>query len=150
MSRRVAVVIALVWLMLLCGACFAQQIEVRVINANDRKPLTQETVLVQFLNPESSLRLQTDRLGQVRFSLPNPIPAHVNVRVTLKSEYWHCGCWVMTDTSKVMQNGVMQLAPTKNGTASGFIAAPPDPGQILIFARPFTLGERLLYPFVKQ
>jgi len=134
--------------------CFAQQLKVRVINEKNGQPLAKQAVTLQFLNENppaasSALRRETDANGEARFELPKPAPEHLNVRVALTSEHWHCGCWIMSDTAKVIQQGVMQPATSRKATASD--APPkPEPGEITIAARPFTLGERLLYPFVKQ
>jgi len=144
----------LVCVLFLSGACFAQELKVRVINSNDGQPLAKQAVTVQFLNEtatvaSSPLRLETDADGEVRFGIPKPLPQHLNVRVALTSEHWHCGCWVVADTAKVIQQGITEPASTKNAKASG-AAAKAEPGEIVFAARPFTLGERLLYPFVKQ
>ena len=144
----------LVCVLFVSGACFAQELKVRVINSNDGLPLAKQAVTVQFLNEtptvgSSPLRLETDANGEVRFAMPKPLPQHLSVRVALTSEHWHCGCWVMADTAKVIQQGITQSASTKNTKASG-VAAKTEPGEIIIAARPFTLGERLLYPLEKQ
>ena len=145
---------ALVWLIVVSSVCFAQELKVRVINGKDGQPLPKQAVTVQFLNDtpvtaSSPLRLETDPNGEVRFGIPKPLPEHLNVRVALTSEYWHCGCWVMADTSKVVQEGITQPALSKGAKAND-VPAKAEPGEILIIARPFTFGERLLYPFVKQ
>jgi hypothetical protein len=144
----------LVCVLFLSGVCFAQELKVRVINSNDGQPLAKQAVTVQFLNEtptvgSSPLRLETDANGEVRFSIPKPLPQHLSVRVALTSEHWHCGCWVMADTAKVIQQGIAQPASTKNAKASS-AADKIEPGEIIIAARPFTLGERLLHPFLKQ
>lgn len=125
-----------------------------MINSNDGQPLAKQTVTVQFLNEaptigSSPLRLETDANGEVRFGIPKPLPRQLSVRVALTSEHWHCGCWVMADTANVIQQGITQPASRKDAKASGG-AGKTKPGEIIIAARPFTLGERLLYPFAKQ
>ena len=145
---------ALLCVLCLSNVCFAQELTVRVINGNDGQPLAKQPVTVQFLNEtptaaSSPLRLETDAKGEVRFAIPKPVPERLNVRVALTSEHWHCGCWVMAETAKVMQDGFTQTAQTKNAKASDS-PAKTEPGEIIIIARPFTFGERLLYPFVKK
>src|ERR1700722_15877028 len=136
----------LVCVLFLSGACFAQELTVRVINSNDGQPLAKQSVAVQFLNEVptvglSPLRLKTDANGEVRFGIPKPLPQHLRVRVALTSEHWHCGCWVMADTAKVIQQGIAQPASTKNAKASS-AADKIEPGEIIIAAPPVTLGER--------
>ena len=145
---------ALVCVLFLSGVCLAQELKVRVINSNDGQPIAKQGVTVQFLNEtptvgSSPLRLETDANGEVQFGIPKPVPQHLNVRVVLTSEHWHCGCWVMADTAKVIQQGIAQPAPPKNAKTSA-TGDKTEPGEIIIAARPFTFGEKLLYPFLKQ
>ena len=49
----------------------------------------------------------------------------------------------MADTAKVIQQGTTQPASTKNTKVSGVAAKT----EITIDARPFSLGERVPYPF---
>jgi hypothetical protein len=144
----------LVCVLFLSGACFAQELKVRVINSKNGQPLAKQAVTVQFLSDaptvsSSPLRLETDANGEVRFSIPKPLPQALSVRVALTSEHWHCGCLVVADTAKVIEQGIRQPASTRNAKTSGS-AARTEPGEITIAARPFTLGERLLYPLMKQ
>jgi hypothetical protein len=129
---------ALVWLIFVSSVCFAQELKVRVINGKDGQPLPKQAVTVQFVNEtpvtaSSPLRLETDANGEVRFGIPKPLPEHLHVRVALTSEYWHCGCCAL-----------------RKGAKANDVPARTEPGEILIIARPFTFGERLLYPLVKQ
>jgi hypothetical protein len=70
-------------------------------------------VTLQFLgeNPKTAsppVILQTDPYGEVQFDVPNPMPALLNVRVVLTSEHWHCGCWVLANTSDVRCIGELE------------------------------------------
>lgn len=111
-------------------------------------------MFVQFLYEKpnrvsSPLQIETDANSEAQFSIPEPQPVHVNVRLALTSEHWHCACWVMTDSEKVIHNGIVQTAPTKKAKAST-APANTEPGQIVFIVRPFTFSERILYPLVKQ
>jgi hypothetical protein len=144
----------LIWLVWLCHFCSAQSVTVRVLNGNDEHPLQKQSVSVQFLyekppKASPSLHIETDADGQATFNIPEPIPEHIDVRVTLTSEHWHCACGVMADTQQILRNGILQAAPSKEPNASG-ASAGARPGQIVFLARPFTFFERVLYPFVKQ
>jgi len=144
---------AFIWIILLSSVCFAQQLRVRVLNARNQQPLEKQTVTVQYLSEKppsasSPLRLETDNRGEARFTLPNPVPTSVNIKVSLTSEHWHCGCWVMADTAQVLRNGVAQPPSSKRAKKTETVRA--EPGEVVILARPLTFGERLLYPFLKQ
>ena len=152
-EARIGCMKAFCWILLLSSLCPAQELTVRVLNAHNRAPLAKQTVTVQYLNERpagasSPLSLQTDSHGEVRFSVPSPLPATVDVKVALTSEHWHCACWVMVEAGKVLREGVAQAAPSKSGKAIKDITS--QPGEVIIMARPFTFGETLLYPFVKD
>jgi hypothetical protein len=129
----------------------AQQVTVHVVNGKSGRPLRDERVVVQFFGAQSSSSpktLQTDVSGEISFVIPNAVPDYVDVRVFLKSEYWHCGCWVYAETKRVGQQGILQSPATKMSEGTHEVAQ--KPGEVVIVARPFAFGERLLYPFVKQ
>ena len=139
---------------LLCPVSFAQTLAVRVINGSDGHPLRQQIVVVQFLDEQpirasSPLQLKTDASGEAQFRIPDSQPKHLNIRLALTSEHWHCACWVMTDTENVVHNGIMQTAPA-NKAKVYTVPANAKPGQIVFVATPFTFFERLLYPLIKE
>lgn len=143
----------LIWVLFLCHFCFAQQVKVRVISSQDGHALPKQAVSVQFFYEKPAkvtppLHIETDRNGEAQFSIPEPTPEHLDVRVALTSEHWHCACWVMADTGEVIQKGITQTAPTNKAKAPN--SADPEPRQIVFIARPFTFFEKLLYPLVKQ
>lgn len=140
------------YLLILVSTCFAQELTIRVVNAKDGKPLPKESVTVQFLGQAAApppLQLHTDQTGNARFEVPTPSPKVLSVRVVLTSEHWHCACLVMTETAKVVRDGVTQAPPSKDEppSRSNLIA---KPGEIVIVARSFTLLEKLLYPLIKE
>jgi len=144
---------ALCWILLLCTQCSAQALTVRVLNAKNRRPLAKQTVTVQYLNekpPGASVpvTLKTDDHGEVRFTVPSPLPATVNVTVSLTSEHWNCGCWVMAEVAKVLHDGV--VGPLPSVTTTNVDSSKPEPAEVLILASPFTFWQRLLYPWVKE
>lgn len=150
---QIAMVRTVVWvfILLLYPVCFGQKVTVRVINAKNGHPLPKQTVFVQFLYEQppaasSPVQVQTDGTGRAQFTIPEPQPEHLNVRVALTSEHWHCACWVMTDTEKVIRNGLVQTDRLNSPSAQ----VNAEAGEIVFIARPFTFFERALYPLVKQ
>jgi len=133
---------------LVCSACFAQSVTVRVINGGDGRGLAKQDVAVQYFyeNPTKvtpAIHLETDSSGETQFSIPQPVPAHLFVHVTLTSE-WHCACGFMGDTPKGIDSGILEDVPTKTKSAPQV-----RPGYIIIVARPLSFIERLLYPLEK-
>jgi len=140
-------------ILLVCPACFAQAVSVRVINEENGRGLAKQGVSVQFFYEKpsqvsSALHLETDSKGEAQFSIPEPAPAHLFVHVALTSEHWHCRCLMMGDTETVVHKGFLKAvsANTKAPTA----AANAEPGYIVFIVRPVTLFERVLYPLVKE
>lgn len=123
-------------ILLLCPVCFAQSVTVRVINGKNGRALRKQAVSVQFFYEKPPgvsppLNIETDSNGEAQFNLPDPIPPHLNVRVTLTSEHWHCACGLMANTETVVHKGVVEIAPEKTKTSTAL--ANPEPGHIDLF-----------------
>jgi hypothetical protein len=76
--------------LLVCSACFAQSVTIRVINGGDARGLAKQDVAVQYFydNPTKvtpAVHLETDSSGETQFSIPQPAPEHLFVHVTLTS-----------------------------------------------------------------
>lgn len=130
-------------------ACFSQGITVRVINGQNGRPLPNQIVVVQFLGEQPARvsrphQVTTDRNGEAQIGVPEPAPEHVNVRLVLTSEHWNCSCGVMTETRKVLDNGILQVANVRT------VQVAAKPAQVVFVVTPFTFFERILYPLVKQ
>jgi hypothetical protein len=148
-----AIMRPLIGVLLLCQFSFAQAVKVRVVNANNGNPLPKQAVSVQFLYekpPQASppLRIETDAHGEAQFSIPDPPPKSLDVRLALTSEHWHCGCWVMADPKTAIDKGFVDAVQPNKAKAST-PPANPAPGQILFVVRPYTFFEKLLYPLIK-
>jgi len=134
-------------------SCFAQAVTIRVINANDGRPLQRQPVSVTLSysrgkKSPASLSFDTDLNGEVHFVLPKPAPERLSAQVQLTSEHWRCGCGVVVATNTLVQEGV--VGPLPGGLPKPSAARiNAVPGEILFVARPLSFWERLLYPFVK-
>jgi hypothetical protein len=136
-------------LLLLPRFCFAQSVKVLVVDDKNGRPLPRQAVSLQFFYERPArvtppLRATTDSKGEAQFSIPQPNPEHLDVRVALTSGHWHCACWLMSDIEPVLRNGVALKLQSKPPWANA------EPGLIVFHARPFTFVERLLYPIMKQ
>jgi hypothetical protein len=149
----------LIWLFALWfgSLCSAQVIRIRVVNAENGRPLQKQQISVSLLydkqkksstKNDNLLQLETGTNGDVEFTLPQPAPTHLSVRATLTSEHWRCGCWALASTEDLIENGATG-DPGREVTVSGILVR-PRLGEILFVARPLTLLERLLYPLLKQ
>lgn len=144
---------ALILMLAVCPVCYAQSVRVRVVDGKNGHGLPKQAVSVQFLYEKPAkasppLHLETDSNGEAEFSIPEPSPAHLSVRVALTSEHWHCGCLMMADTEAVVHKGFLEGMPAKTK-----VPTPPanaEPGYIVFVARPFTFAERLLHPLLKE
>lgn len=129
-------------------------VKVRVINGKNLQPIPKQRVFVQLLYEKPtkispSMLIETNANGEAEFSIPEPLPEHLDVRLALTSSHWHCTCSLMTDTEKVFNTGVLKVLASKVPNASN---APVnvEPKQIVFVARPFTFFEKMLHPLVKQ
>ena len=130
---------------------FAQKIMVRVINGRDGHPLSKQTVVAQFLDEQptkasSPQQITTDGNGEAEVSIPEPQPGHLNIRLALTPDHWHCSCWVMTDTENVVRDGIVRVAAMTKPN----VQVTAKPGQVVFIAIPFTLFEEILRPLIKQ
>src|SRR6266566_2971480 len=131
---------AFICALVLCHVCIAQAVKVRVINGYDGRPLPKRAVFVQFFsekpaNISSPLHIETDANGEAQFNISESRPENIDVRLTLTSEHWHCLCWVMVETEKVLREGIVQIPPTKVPNAP-IAPANREPRQIVFIARP--------------
>ncbi len=145
--------VAFIFLLTLGPSCLAQVVTIRVVNANDGRPLQKQpvSVMLSYSKGEkspASLSFETDVNGEVHFDLPRPAPERLSAQVLLTSEHWRCGCGVVVPTETLVQEGVNGPLP---GSQSEHSAAriKAVPGEILFVARPLSFWERLLYPLVK-
>jgi hypothetical protein len=133
--------------------CFGQTIGIRVVNDKTGRPLPKQRISISLLYEKGEktpakydavLNIETDEKGESQFNLPEPAPAHLAAAVHLTSEHWRCGCGVLVTTQDLIQKGI--LGPRSPASGNPVKA---EPKEIMLFARPLTLFERLLYPFVK-
>jgi hypothetical protein len=97
---------------------------------------------------DATLHLETDTNGEAQFSLPDPAPAHLAAQLHLTSEHWHCACMVLATTEDLIQKGIVESHRSPNRKSDASDKA--EPMEILFLPRPFTLFERMIYPFVKE
>jgi hypothetical protein len=139
--------------------CLGQTITVRVINANNGRPIPKQPVTVSLLfdNPVPALRaptqllsLQTDANGAAQVQLPEPPPAHLSASARLEVGKWHCLCAaipMLAVTQDIVQSGMVIGSPPK--PSSKRPAPKAAPGEILCLAERLSFFERLTYPLSK-
>jgi hypothetical protein len=156
--RMLSRYLALSFLLSLVPSCLAQTVTVRVVNANNSRPLRNQLVSLSLLYEKGeatpakfdpNLNHQTDANGGARFVLPKPAPAHLAAQIRLTSEYWHCVCMVLAVTQDVIDKGIVASAASANESQRMPSLVKAVPGEILFVPRPLSFWERLLYPFVK-
>jgi hypothetical protein len=131
--------------------CSGQTVTFRVIT-DAGKPLEKRKVsfsLDGYKNGEPVGRSQiqeTDKNGEVTFTIPSPSRDFFFFDVNLGSRYWHCSCSGIPKIQRVVQSGIVQSAASKDSKAS----FKPKPGQVLVVARKASFMERLLYPLMKD
>ena len=151
--------LGLIFLLWLGPSCLAQAITIRVINADDHRPIGNQSVSVTLLYEKEetipakfdrNLDSKTDSNGEARFVLPEPPPAHVDVRVRIEPGRWHCSCLLLAITQDVMNKGTVNSAASADELRRSPDLAKAVPGEIRFIMRPASFFERLLYPLLKQ
>jgi hypothetical protein len=137
-------------------SCFAQEVTIHVINANDGHPLQNQEVKVNFLYDkgdklpakyDATLRDETDADGKAQFAFPEPAPAHTSVRILIDWGRWRCGCRVLANTQDILEKGIVESIPDRRKLASSIKA---KSGEIVVVARPLSLFWRVLFLFEKS
>lgn len=128
--------------------CSAQEFSVRLIDARNGRPLSNETVTITFTENQSTLKgftVKTDSNGTATFQLPTPLPPNVLVR---NYGLYPCYKLTSTDTAALKKSGLVsrcskpdQACRCDFGKEVGEIKA--NPGQIVLLARPETLWEKI-------
>jgi hypothetical protein len=147
-----------IFLMLLSVApvCGAQDVTVRLVNAENGHPLPKWKVSVSFYfekkspaNHAQSLNLTSNENGEAHFEMPQPRPEHFSAHVQPDSPYWKCGCALLGSTEELLRKGIVGPLPIINPkVAPARLRAAP--GEVLVVARPLSFWERLLYPLEKE
>jgi hypothetical protein len=136
---------AFAWVLLLCSACLAQEVTVRVVNDADGRPLPGWKVEVYFVNPKQGKdavqgphHLETDADGTAQFTLPQPVPEVLDVFAFPQAEKWYPGR-AKVETAVVMQKGTQSKGLNTPSDARG------KPGQILILTERVTLWDKIIH-----
>jgi hypothetical protein len=141
-------------------SCAAQTVTVRLVNAENGRPLQKWAVSVSIpydktydkLIPakyNAILNLETDSNGEAHFKFPEPPPAHFAVQVRVDWSRWDCACGVLGSTDELLREGIVGSVETGHAKKSAN-RLKPVPGEVLFAARPLSFFERLLYPLLKE
>jgi len=138
--------------------CFGQTVTVRIVNAENGKPVAAQKILVSGIEgngdtPDEARRrliakhtspdmtLVTDAQGRVRFDLPTVPPTNFFVRAVLRPPVWDCSCLVTVPTDELKRKGLW-IGPHDDASIQ------PQPGEILFRIRPTALWVRVFWPFL--
>jgi hypothetical protein len=140
------------------GACFGQTVTVRIVNAEDGKPVAAHKILISGINGKSytpdqarqnltvkhgsaDATLVTDAQGRVQFDLPADPPPSFYVRAVLRPPVWDCSCVVTVHTEELLRKGLW--FGSRDDASSEL-----RPGEIIFRIRPNPLWVRVFWPFL--
>jgi hypothetical protein len=132
-----------------------QLITIRVLNENNGEPLEKKKVSISMFYEKGvmvpaghprNLVLETNVSGEVKFSLPEPVPAKLIAVVDLSKDHWQGSYMLFVNTQEVMQRGRIHSLSKSNKSVS---YAKAGPGEILFLARPEKLSKRLFGIFTE-
>lgn len=128
------------------------RITIRLLDVRNGKPLPNQTITVTFPHDEHasrlpSLEVKTGVDGTAVFYLPQASPMLVNVTSEAETDLYTCSTRLSTDVEQVLTDGLVsrcskgvQACRCKFGKAVSAIRSVP--GELVLFARPVTRGER--------
>ena len=147
-SRRVAVL-----LLLVCcctSLCFAQDFSVLLLDIRNGDPIQNGKVRVHFHvsgSPElQTIVASTAPNGTAKFHLPAPMPRQIAIQV---DSLYPCFNLFPSDAKEIFATGITsRCSKGPQGCRCHFtgkvLGVKAEPGQMVLFARPFTRWERFL------
>ena len=142
-------IISVAFLVLLSlSICYAQEFSVRLIDARNGHPLSNETVTITFTENQKALKgfsVKTDAHGSAAFQLPSPLPPNVLVR---NYHLYPCYNWTSTNTELLKQSGLVSRCSKEDQECRCVFDKEASeikakPGEIVLLARPETLWEKI-------
>lgn len=149
-SARVTASLLLVFLY--ASLCSAQDVSVLLVDIRDGHPIPNNKVRLQFHvsgTPElQTLEANTAPDGTARFHVPAPAPAPKQLRISVDSLY-PCFNMFQNDMTEILSTGIVSHCskpPQQCGCkfSTKALEMKAKPGEIVLFARPFTRWERFL------
>ena len=129
-----------------CSGQNANRISVRLIDGTSGKPMAGVEILVDVVpggnKNQNQLRGVTDAQGTVRFNLSHPIPDQIDL--VFRRDVAICTSWTYT-TDRILKTGV--IADKKCMGKSVEYDGHPTPGELVVFARWVSMGERFWRSF---
>jgi hypothetical protein len=135
-------------LLLSFSICSAQEFSVRLVDARNGQPLSNETLTITFTENQSALKgltVKTDANGNATFHLPTPLPPNVLVR---NYDLYPCYQLTSANTQALKQSGLVSRCSKQDQACRCNFSKEaseiePKPGQIVLLARPETLWEKI-------
>lgn len=127
----------------------AQDFSVQLIDARNGHPLPNRPVTVTFIREGAKsfegFSLKTDANGTAVFRLPSPVPQHVQLNAY---DLYPCYQLTTLDVPALKESGIVSRCSKESQACQCNFSKEVDgikatPGQILLFARPETLWERI-------
>lgn len=138
---------------LLGSSCVAQDIKVRLLDCRTGSAYADKTVRLGFFHPEGTpeipdLKAQTTAGGTVVFHFSENLPSQFIVLPGTGKDLYPCSTLLPIDLREVTSKGIVsRCSKTVQGCRCKFGQAVAevhsDPGELVIFVRPITRGERV-------
>jgi len=122
----------------------AQDITVRLLDASSGHGMSGESVWLQFYRPDKTLQQiehKTGRDGIAHFQLTEAAP---EIYVAASGSRLWCAGHLTESPQNVFSHGASSPASCTPKDSVARIA--PRPGEVILFARPMTLWQRLMRP----
>jgi len=130
--------------------CLAQDVSVRLVDTRNGHPIQNEKVRALFHasgTPDvQTLEANTVADGTVKFQVPTPTPQQLTVQV---DRLYPCFNMSPNDLKEILTTGIVSCcSKPPQGCLCKFtkktLGVKAEPGQVVLFVRPFTRWERFL------
>jgi len=129
--------------------CSAQDVSVLLVNIRNGHPIQNEKVRALFHaggTDVQTLEANTVADGTVKFHVPTPTPPQLTVQV---DRLYPCFNMSPNDLKEILTTGIVsRCSKPPQGCLCKFtkktLGVKAEPGQVVLFARPFTRWERFL------
>ena len=143
------------WLLLFClvSTSTAQDIKVRLLDCRTGIPYSDKAIRIEFSYPEGApkipgLKSQTTTDGSAVFHFSEKLPSQFSVFPGTGKDLYPCSTMLPIDVREVISRGVASRCSKRvQGCRCKFGRAVAEvhvtPGELVVFARPISRGERL-------
>jgi hypothetical protein len=140
------------FILFLIPFCFAQDITIRVVNAQKGHPLPKFQGIVQLFYEKNdqpnivNIDFETNENGIAQFALPEPEPTRIFARLHIDYAHWTCPWAAFGTIQDLIQKGFLETLPKYSKSA---VHLHETPGEVIFLVHRLNFCERIMYQLMK-